>query len=219
MAYADEADKLFLKWRKKNNHINAERFNRDGIVNFEKWDAQEKKILFVLKEAYGEGGDYDLCAELAAKGPWGNIWNRVAEWTYGILNTTENEIAPYTALKNETPNTYLNKIAVMNIKKSNGKPMSDNKDLMSYAEEDCKELAEQFGLINPDVVVCGYTFDFINFALGMTIDKTNNPNENWYYYDQNGRIFIDFFHPASQYPALLSYYGIANIYQQALKHK
>jgi hypothetical protein len=32
-------------------------------------------------------------------------------------------------------------------------------------------------------------------------------------------LVLDYYHPAVYYPALLTYYGIANIYQQALINK
>ena len=44
--------------------------------------------------------------------------------------------------------------------------------------------------------------------------------DNWFYYSdaigKRERLFIDYYHPANRYPALLNYYGIVNIYQQAL---
>ena len=47
--------------------------------------------------------------------------------------------------------------------------------------------------------------------------------DNWYYYSDviggKERLFIDYYHPANRYPTLLNYYGLVNIYQQALLEK
>ena len=53
--------------------------------------------------------------------------------------------------------------------------------------------------------------------------KIDRKCDNWYYWlsiEGLGDVLaLDYYHPAVQYPALLTYYGITNIYQQALIHK
>lgn len=208
---------MFKEWKSKAKHQGAP-FIEDGIVNPELWFSEQTtgapKILFVLKEAYGES--YCLCDSLREKGPWGSIWKRVAEWTYGILNTTAQRTARYTELDWHTANELLSHIAVMNLKKSNGTSNSNDEDLKKYADEDCGLLVHQLELINPTIIICGSTFSLLNDALNLGFDKKNHHNDNWYYWDTKGRLCLDFYHPANQYPALLNYYAIASIYQQAL---
>lgn len=74
------------------NHKNV--FISDGIVDEVVWNNQiGKKILYVLKEAYGENEDWNLTEWLLRTKPSTSIWKRVIEWTYGIQNTTESNIA------------------------------------------------------------------------------------------------------------------------------
>lgn len=76
------------------NHRNV--FISDGIVNEEVWNSQKgKKILYVLKEAYGENENWNLAEWLLRVKPTSSIWKRVIEWTYGIQNTNIDRIAKY----------------------------------------------------------------------------------------------------------------------------
>ena len=74
----------------------ANKFITDGIVNEGVWrDTEHKKILYVLKEAYtADDTGYDLAYWLKSE-PNYRMWNRVARWTYGLQNTSANEIAKY----------------------------------------------------------------------------------------------------------------------------
>ncbi len=219
-SYASEQQKLFDEWRMMENH-QGKQFIEDGIVNSEVWFSAlsqgQPKILFVLKEAYGEA--YSLSDALREKGPWGSIWKRVAEWTYGILHTTEQQIARYKKLNWAAANELLSYIAIINLKKSNGTSHSVYDNLKRYAERDACMLRRQSELISPDIVICGSTFSLLNDALNLGFDNRSHPSDNWYYWDEVGRLYLDFYHPANHYPALLNYYGIASIYQQALIEK
>jgi len=201
-------------------------FIPDGIVDQSAWNdlPHGQKILFILKEAYETDPtkpSWSLNDELREYGPWSSIWNRVSEWAYGILNTSTTTIAKYRDLEKSSANLYLRKIAVMNIKKSAGVSNSVEEEIAAYADADAKELLREIELIDPDVVVCGYTFGDINRISGSTVKQGSN--ENWFYFtDAIGgkeRLFIDYYHPANQYPKLLNYYGIVGIYQQALISK
>lgn len=71
-------------------------FISDGVVNEITWNNQDgKKILYVLKEAYGESEDWNLTEWLLREKPSSSIWKRVIEWTYGIQNTTAERITKY----------------------------------------------------------------------------------------------------------------------------
>lgn len=172
-----------------------------------------------LPQAFQSAPEYSLSDALRKDGPWGSIWKRVAEWTYGILHTTDQRIARYKKLDWATANELLSHIAVINLKKSNGTSHSVDDNLKLYAEKDACMLRQQFELISPDIVICGSTFSLLNDALTLGFDKRNHPSDNWYYWNAAGQLYLDFYHPANQYPALLNYYGVASIYQQALIEK
>lgn len=113
----------------------------------------------------------------------------------------------------------MRKIAVVNIKKSGGKHTSIYEEIDAYAQADAEEIIREIELIDPDIIICGATFASLNQILNQPMEKGSN--ENWFYYSDalggKERLFIDYYHPANRYPALLNYYGIVGIYQQALK--
>lgn len=127
-------EELFLLWKNKElktftysinkrqetgiiNHSKV--FIEDGIVNKNEYK-KSKKILFLLKEAYGSNKDWNLTNELKERAPWSSIWRRVAEWSYGIHNTDEKIIAPYsTDISMDSNNKWINKIAVVNVTRKN----------------------------------------------------------------------------------------------------
>ncbi|MDE7290016.1 MAG: hypothetical protein K2N71_11045, partial [Oscillospiraceae bacterium] len=88
-------DDLFDKWENQKNH-DSKTFVRDGFVNEDVWNSSEyKKILFVLKEAYGndEYGSITKWLEDCKNLP--PMWKRVVEWAYGINNTNESHIGEF----------------------------------------------------------------------------------------------------------------------------
>lgn len=226
-------DELFDLWKSKepvtymvgensisiNHRTNI--FITDGIVNQDHWnEIDNKRILFILKEAYGGDKDWSLTELLQTNAPWGSIWKRVVEWTYGITNTTINEIPRYAPDKIDfgQNNIWLNRIAILNIKKSDGKPNSDMEEIKAYSVFDKKEILKQVEIINPSIIVCGGNGDIVDALFDNVIKKVKC--DNWYYIPElpgKKRIILDYYHPANQFPALANYYSITNIYQLALK--
>ena len=128
------------------NHKNV--FISDGIVNEAVWNNQiGKKILYVLKEAYGENEDWNLTEWLRHAKPSSSIWKRTIEWTYGIQNTTESKTAKYSPDIYEHHTELFNHIAVVNLKKSGGKSSSDYGEIEAYALADKEEIKKQLRLI------------------------------------------------------------------------
>lgn len=215
-----ERDKII---KKKIDHSDV--FIEDGVVNWEIWAdrSKGKHILYILKEAYGGEKDWSLAEEVRLYAPWSGIWNRIVEWTYGITNTSLEKLSRYVPdnISFDKPNPWLNQIAILNIKKSSGDSKSHYGEISAYADFDAQEIIRQIEIIDPDIVVCGATFGDIDRITGNIIKKCQC--DNWYYYSEaigdKERLFIDYYHPANRYPALLNYYGIISIYQQALLEK
>jgi len=197
-------------------------FIKDGIVDNKQWGAgNNKKILFVLKEAYGENTDWDMTEWLRDKQPTLPIWKRIAKWTYGLQNTDKNMICPYVReLPDEQRRKALEQIAVINLKKSDGRSASNYSEITAYARADCRELMREFELIDPDIIVCGSTFHtLITEVFGMQPVRRSELCDNYFYRLEAAgkrRLFIDYYHPANHWDDLVNYYGIVNIYQQAL---
>lgn len=218
-------DELFKAWQEKEMH-KGKVFNCDGIIDKKEWSnlPQNKRILFLLKEAYhGEKQDgliqnscYDLTSDLKENGPW-KMWYRVVDWTYAILNTTETKLADYEECsKVPSNNEILRQAAVVNIKKSDGKSRSNYEELRNYVAADREELLEEIKLINPGVIVCGYTSSLFKEIIGK--ENITEESKNWYYF-WGDTLVIDYYHPANQYPALVNFYAVASIYQKALISK
>ncbi len=222
--YNQRREELFGRWQKRELHKNVLPFNKDGIVNPEEWFKQDERVLFLLKEAYHTKpyDTFDLSQKLRDYGPWDVMWPRVAEWSYGIRNTTKERIADFTEIYNDKDKqkrkAEIQRIAVVNIKKSGGQKSSSETDLQHYADADADLLTEQIDLINPTVIICGYTFGHLNsFYCGNAINKKGNYNPNCFYI-YKGITILDYYHPAAEgMPAFMAYYALCAIWQKALK--
>ena len=189
---------IFEEW--ENKYIDKS-FVYDGIVDETEWDNQETKICFLLKEAYTEDKinyfKWSLSKWLNKdKNSVINTWNTVALWTYGILQTTETVIPEYPFIKDfgkEEKHNILKKISAVNVKKVDGVKKSDWYDLKNYAEKDKELLRKQIDKINPDVIICGKTFDFLRIIYGASYDekkKCVDDNGEIKTIKLSGRIFL-----------------------------
>lgn len=214
--YEKEHTEIYDWYREKYAYRNSY-FIPDGVVDAENYAG----ILFLLKEAYSreqQYGEWDLAAGLAADGPWG-MWHHVAKWTSGLLNSDETCISPFGDMDKEERNAMLRKIAVVNLKKVDGASTSSDDDLMQYTKDNAATLRREVAHVQPRIIVCGGTFKFLKELFGIEI---KSHCDNWYYWlnlgDMENVLVLDYFHPAVRYPELLTYYGLVNIYQQALLH-
>lgn len=227
---------IFEDW--ENKYIDKS-FVYDGIVDETEWNNQETKICFLLKEAYTEDKinyfKWSLSKWLNKdKNSVINTWNIVALWTYGILKTTEVFIPEYPNINDfdkEKKHSILKKISAVNVKKVDGVKKSDWYDLKNYAEKDKELLRKQIDRINPDIIICGKTFDFLRIIYGASYDKKKkcvddngeikNSNKGYVVFTntetQKKTIVIDYYHPANQFPSKVNFYALCTFYQQALK--
>lgn len=222
-------DDVLSLWKEKSEH-NDKVFVKDGIVDDVVWKSQDKKILYILKEAYGSAEDWDLTERVLKKDSILShpTWRSVVEWTYGIWKTSAEEIASYAPKEiHEIKDDLIRKIAVINLKKSDGKSCSDNLQIKQYAENDIELIKKQIELISPNIIVCGSTLSALNEALKAKGHKPVYSNDskcdNWFYYTDaftgSETLVIDYYHPSIRWAALVNYYAITSIYQQALIYK
>lgn len=188
--YETKNNELFAKWKLKHiQKYGQTSFVSDGIVNLEKWfstNGKEEKIMFLLKEAYDKSEtpinwdeakwlNQEKCMESCSYKPTcskcevtGTTFNFIASVVYGI---TENQTKHYDSWLGIEPHNYskyktkrrdlLRKIAVVNIKKSNGKSSSKDDDIYYYTADDKELLIEQIKLINPTLIICGGTYNYL----------------------------------------------------------
>ena len=115
------------------------------------------------------------------------------------------------------------------MKKSNGTTQSDYADLLKYAQLDKEYLKREIEILNPDIIVCGNNSSLLRVLYGASIQSNGKVGDDglidYYFMRQHGyallgdRIILDYYHPANQYPAIMNYYTICSLYQQALKKK
>lgn len=201
-------------------------FISDGIVNQDVWNSgEQKRILYVLKEAYGtDWGDKTLASWLRIDHPRTRIWSRIARLTYGIEHSRKDGIARYKEYLSDSEHAAaLDQIAILNLKKSGGESTSNYDEIDAYAASDKNEILAEINLIDPEIIVCGSTFGSLLTKVLCRVPLTDETrNDNWYYYMEicgRERLVIDYYHPANHWPDLMNYYGLIGIYQQALLRK
>lgn len=226
--YRTEIDTLFNAWKNKEafgaiDH-RGQVFIRDGVICPERWFAQEIRPMFLLKEAYGGTSDWDLVSDhlLTDKRIRHTTNKRVTKWTYGLLGTTTTNVPAYPVGDDLDyyGNACLQQCAVVNVRKSGGMANSDMDIINAYAEYDKEQLRREIELVDPTIIVCGYTISSLNIIMGRQIkDYDHSSPDQCYPFDLNGHrvIAIDYYHPSNRYPEELNYYGLMGLYQQALK--
>lgn len=145
----EKEEELFSRWKKEQNY---EYFISDGVCDEEKWNEQNLKILFVLKEANWKNGNGDLRKLLMNGGNsnYWKTWNNIARWTQALLTKGE---YPKTVSYSDKTN-QLSKIAAMNLKKVGGGARADDETIREYARSDRSFLKEQIELYEPDIIIC-----------------------------------------------------------------
>lgn len=238
--YLENNNLLFSEWKERHKAQGYTSFIQDGIVEPEVWFGESHRILFILKEAYNGDGipnvDSNLIEELKLPdGSKGRIWSAVAEWVYGLEQTTSNEIPVFDnwlGITEHTNDAYrkrkcdlLRKCAILNVKKSNGVNGSDESDLRVYIEEDADLIRKQIEIIQPTIIVFGSTFHLIKDMIETDLDKRYRilgddsslmPNDRGCY-SLGNKTLIAYYHPANQYPATLNFYGLVGMYHNFLK--
>lgn len=212
------------KRKKREIVINHEEnfFIYDGIVCENKWnDKDSKKILFMLKESYTTDEEHDLMKWLRNGNGYIRMWKRITRWTCGLVNTTAEKVYDFDkaeAIKDGEGREMLKKIAVINLKKSNGKSSSDMAEVNAYASADKKEILKEIELIDPKIIVCGGTFD--SLRLDVMYPHIEKKEQQFYRIKIAGkdRLVLDYKHPSCWGTNKDKYYGLMAIYQQALKN-
>lgn len=196
---------LMTRWSSRALH-QGEQFIRDGIIDFNKWASAGRKILLLLKEAYDCD---DLCSTIRDEwqGPRYNIWWTASYWLYALQNCSGNSFKsfPSSETEYEECKRHLLSAAVINVKKSGGTSSSNDDDLSKYVKEDGEVICEQIELINPDIILCGYTYGFFKEIVKETPASVGKAG---YLYRVNGRTIIDWWHPAKKYPNEIWYYAL-----------
>ena len=208
-------------------------FISDGIVNESGWNnGQAPKILFVMKSLSSDikSVDVDIRSEMrkGTKSRLGITSNgfsylTIGKWAKGLSLTDKERIEPYYH-KFCDVYAWWKSIAVMGLKKENDDETISDPDIIDiYAESDSVEIKKEIEIINPDIIVCCSTYrTLMTYVFGYEpedgpIYNSDIMKNNWCnMVPVNGKdsLFIDYVEPC--WPYLVAYYGLVNIYQQAL---
>lgn len=185
----------------------------DGALNFDKYYKSPIKIMWLMKEAYDHDSSGYAMQDFFKEGSTSYLdklvrssvhptWQPVVYTSFGILNNVRWKDMPWIR-EDDSIAEVLEQIAWVNINKSPSKTFTVTNSANVAAALDLtdakKLLWDQIELLNPDIIICGNTFEFIqaDLIIGKTVKK-----ENIEYYFANGRHFINAYHPAQRVKGL-----------------
>lgn len=198
-------------WKNRPIHKN-EHFIEDGAVDIKKWTKEETKILFLMKEAYGEISNLKThLINKSKKGSFGkaSTFYNVIQWADAMRKSHRGLIPDFDKYNRNLMD--IDRVAIVNIKKSNGRRRSTKKDLKSYVNSDWDLLEEQILSLEPDFVVCCGTFELIKSKIIWYKDAScKHSKVRWEKLPAS--YLINYVHPAMKNLKYgISYYGIASI--------
>ncbi len=227
MANEHELRNLLETWRQE-YAARGWGFVSDGVIHHQGWDGmpEGKRILFVLREANQktEGGcfrgDSWSLTEAVSRQRFHlpASWKRVAEWAFGIMNTSADFMPPY--MPDIIHTKYVKCVAILNLKKQGGTDSVDARVVEERAMADKARILEEIELIDPDVIVLGGTAATFGRLYGIR-GMGDGPAEQYRYHTFDGgrqRLLLSYWHPANRYPKYLNYCGLIHLYRQALLH-
>jgi hypothetical protein len=206
-------EELLTRWRAR---YPTRQFVRDGIIDKSEWNTASPRVLFILKENYdptNSGVDWDLTKSLRDnRGPYGRTFWSCSYLAFLLAQPHERQVPSMPSSEEEFSECRRSLLgsAIINVKKPVGSSSSDPDDIAHYARKDGDLIAQQISLIDPQIVVCGGTYD----ALAPTV-LVNGKSISQRVWRVEGRLVIDFWHPGLPAPGELLYYGFAWLCLQA----
>ena len=202
----------------------------DGIIDENSFGyCQKIRTTFLLKDANdaeridGDSSNADLCNNLLKATRKGvlltKMYRVVSMWTKLLEEKSEECWLQDCYTENfvfdvEKMRKYLKYISVINIRKENGKgqsnPLELEESVKNYYE---KIVNEEIKLVNPELIVCCGTFDYItlkNSFLGRKIEskeiKIMRLHSGERYFKYENRVYLEMEHPAARlgYSSLFS---------------
>ena len=181
----------------------------DGVIDIESYFNSETKILWINKEVNSLNDDhnwslidvlFNLKKTYEESSGWSKTFDLIIYTLYGIFNKTNWENTP-NIKDNPQILEIIRNIAYINAKKLPGGPVANHKEVTKYSNEN-DIVKNQIKLFNPDVIICGGTFDIMDTIFeeiyGDSYDKMeqipNTPKNRIYYNDK--LIIFEAYYPA-----------------------
>jgi hypothetical protein len=200
-----EAHEALLERLSRQEHHRGKCFIKDGIIDPRRWKLASPKVLLLLKEARHEGtAKWDYRSYLRKWNDKNSTLRNAAYWCYAIHRLFRGDLPSLPSKSDEYVNAIeaLRSSAIVNLKKSGGRRTSSIKDIAQHAERDKRFIQHQLKLIKPEVVVCGYTWRYIEEW--RSFDRASAG-----VYRDGARIFVDFWHPSFRGSDEMKYYALA----------
>ena len=178
----------------------------DGIVDHEKYLNAKFKILWILKEPHDKGGQQEWSMrDLIKDAKYSEGLNPDMKYTftniiystYSIFNNfvSWNEM-DYMEDKPEMIE-YLQKIALINIKKLPAGSSSKDNEIQSAYQKYRSIILKQIETFEPNIIIGGNTIKYIQEDLELSKFPKIEKDLIWYYL-LDDKIVIDAYHPASR---------------------
>ena len=213
---ANQELKELMEKTAKENDLNPETIIYDGVYDkyLKNYIDAEHHIMWILKEAYEDKGKYkwdvgNFNEETGALKNEGTTLRRTYLISYAILKGFNYKKACEADIKDLADAGH--QVAIINICKIKTTPGTYSADDMNPDFEIWKGVTEkQIELYEPEIIICGHTlanFDPDTSCLKRTIDnkkllndKSISPNnkEEYCYYRENGRLYINICHPSAR---------------------
>jgi len=214
----EKLDELISQWARRHLH-QGRCFIKDGIIDADRWKTTAPKVLALLKEGRHEGlsTSWDLREyirkDIRENGRLtGPALKNTSYWCYAIHHVARGRLRGFpvgTAALDQAVELFLSS-ALVNIKKSGGKAQSSFAELAEYARADGDLLRQQIELIDPDIVICGYTWPHVKH---LWPEAKNAAFEGVWRVGR--RVFLDFWHPGHRIADDLKYYAFACLLQNS----
>ena len=225
-----ELQELFKEWKNRHQSLGKNQFIFDGIVNEARWNAAKPKICFLLKESYFDLDDYKNDILLPDNNDVKHHWNRYIAnddglYTYDIARhlkehktwfmwcKVEKWLSSLYQILGMDIDAPIQEIALVNIKKSNGVSRSKDKDILDYAHMDCDMIRRELDIIDPDVIICGATYNYCikeNIFDDVQVIAKLEGFRNRVVAKSGKRLILDCYHPAA---FTVSYEKIGNYFK------
>ena len=181
----------------------------DGIVDLEKYQKTEPKILWILKEPYDDeedglasGGGWHFSRDFLAKddfykrmGRSRNTWHPILYVSYGIVNDFINYNDMAYLRDNLTMVEVIKQIAVINVKKLPGFTRTyDFGPIWSSYNKHKQLLHKQLDQYNPDIVIGGSTMHLFYEEIGIN-QKDIIKSGSIDYAVKGKKLYISAYHP------------------------
>jgi hypothetical protein len=183
----------------KKSGVDESRICKDGIVRPEIFEKEKLKILFIGKEVNDwEGGDMRL---LAQRGPRHSYLYNLGRWAIGLLEN----FPDFKQIDNKKSlNSALNRISLINLKKTSGGSTSNMTSISAYANNDKSLLLKQIKFIRPNIIVPLATHDVLIWLLGLE-PNPEKPNKAPYFCPKNKAWVLPWKHPSMRGHARQAY--------------